>query len=94
MTVNKSGGVVSYALLTDKKLSQTSRLVGAWFESKSNGSSFLLLDLVDQLGITKDAWQKARRELMEAGYLTVAPGEKTGGRFQEISYVFQVHDGD
>jgi hypothetical protein len=85
-------GIVSDALLFDKRLSVTSRLVGAYIEGRPDGFEIWAWYLQEALGVTKGLWQKSRKQLMKYGYLT-AVRSKVRGKFKGYSYDFQVPTG-
>ncbi len=73
--VNLSGcawSAVPIAFLENKTINLTARVVGAWLVGRPDGWQISISHMLRALGIGKDAWQRAARELEEAGFLTRA----------------------
>lgn len=80
-------GVVPEALVVDGRLSPTARLVGIWLCIRPPGWVVRRDHLLSVLGIGLDAWWRARKQLLQLGYL-VEHKTRLGGRFTSADLEF------
>jgi hypothetical protein len=81
-------GIVNESLLEDCRLNSTARLIGAWLGVKRPGWKVYRSQLLQVLGLGRDAYQKARRQLIACGYLTMRPKRSAHGRFTAPLWLF------
>lgn len=80
-------GSVPQALIEDKRLGPTARLVATWLCIRPPGWIVRRTHLLECLGIGLHAWWAARRELIEHKYLIVQQC-RAGGRFTTADLEF------
>lgn len=73
--------------LEDERLGMAARVILAWQLAHGNGWEAKIGAMRRQLGITEPRWQRARDELVEAGYLTISCSQGDDGRI-EWEFVF------
>jgi hypothetical protein len=80
-------GAVPEALVVDVRLGTTARLVGVWLCIRPPGWIVRREHLLSVLGIGLDAWWRARKQLLQLGYL-VEHKAREGGRFTSANLEF------
>lgn len=80
-------GAVPEALVVDVRLGPTARLVGVWLCIRPPGWVVRRDHLLSVLGIGLDAWWRARKQLLQLGYL-VEHKTRQGGRFTSADLEF------
>ena len=80
-------GSVPESLVVDVELGTTARLVGIWLCIRPPNWIVRRGHLLSSLGIGLDSWWRARRELIERGYL-VEHMRRDGGRFTTADLEF------
>ena len=83
----KPWGCVPEALVQDVRLGTTARVVGVWLCIRPPNWVVRRDYLLQVLGIGLDAWWRARRQLLQHGYL-VENRERQGGRFTSAELEF------
>lgn len=80
-------GLVYDSILEDVRLGTTARLVAAWICGRPQNWELRRTHMLKKLGVGKDAWWRARRELMATGYLEVEQA-RSGGRYTTADLTF------
>lgn len=80
-------GAVPEALVVDVRLGPTARLVGVWLCIRPPGWVVRRDHLLSVLGIGLDAWWRARKQLLQLGYL-IEHKARQGGRFTAADLEF------
>src|SRR5450830_652219 len=61
-------GIVEEGLITDLRIGDAAARIAAYLKIKPNGWKISRVDIVRRLGLKKEKWQSARRQLILAGY--------------------------
>lgn len=80
-------GAVPEGIVVDTRMGTTARLVGIWLCIRPPGWVVRRGHLLSVLGIGLDAWWRARKQLLELGYL-VEHKTRQGGRFTNADLEF------
>lgn len=80
-------GAIPESLVVDVRLSTTARIVAVWLCIRPPNWIVRREHLLASLGIGLDAWWRARRQLLQLGYL-VEHKERRGGRFTSAGLEF------
>ncbi len=78
---------IPVVLLEDGRLSGNARTLGAWIASRPDGWKFYPEYIKRQLSLGKDAYQTAKRQLVDAGWL-VTEIVREGGRYASPEWTF------
>ncbi|MEP0338872.1 MAG: helix-turn-helix domain-containing protein [Alphaproteobacteria bacterium] len=74
--------VVPDYILEDKRMRPETRLVLAWLIGRPTDWKIQLRYMMFRLGLSRDRWNRARREMQKCGYLTQTRHRKPDGSFE------------
>ena len=74
-------GAVPHGLLHDQRLGFDTRAVAAILAIRPAGSRIIISELITELGLGRERWRRAARELKAAGYLTMRCQPAERGRW-------------
>lgn len=83
----KPWGAIPESIVVDVRMSATARIVAVWLCIRPPNWVVRRDHLLTSLGIGLDAWWRARRQLLQLGYL-VEHKERRGGRFTSAGLEF------
>lgn len=83
----KAWGAVPEALVQDRRLGHPAKVLGVWLTLRPDGWKVHKEQAKDVLGLGEKNWDKACKELTEAGYLSRVP-VRVKGQFKGHEYCF------
>ena len=78
----RSFSVVPDYVLEDRRMRPETRLVLAWLIGRPDGWEVRVRQVINVLGLSRDRWSRARREMQDCGYLKQSRHRKSDGSFE------------